>query len=78
MIIREEYLVKKNNKNRIQVVLLQIDRHPISKIFSIYRTLFQYDGKKRENPIHLSSMELRDDLLARKLEKVLISIKRYI
>lgn len=52
MIIREEYLVKKNNKNRIQVVLLQIDRHPISKIFSIYRTLFQYGGKKRENPIH--------------------------
>lgn len=51
MIIREEYLVKKNNKNRIQVVLLQIDRHPISKVFSIYRTLFQYGGKKRENPI---------------------------
>lgn len=50
MIIREEYLIKRNNKNRIQVALVQLDKHPITGIFTVYRTVFQYKGKKRYIP----------------------------
>lgn len=49
MIIKEEYLVKTNNKNRVQQVLLQLDFD--QKKYDILRTTSQYGGKERIQPI---------------------------
>ena len=49
MIIKEEYLVKTNNKNRVQQVLLQLDFD--QKKYDILRTTSQYGGKQRLQPI---------------------------
>ena len=37
MIIREEYLVKLNAKNRVQRVKVQLDKHPYSETYAIRR-----------------------------------------
>lgn len=51
MIIKEEYLVKYNNKNKIQVYLIQLDKHPLTDIYTIYRSCFQYGGKRHDAPL---------------------------
>lgn len=50
MILKEEYLIKRNNKNRVQVALVQLDEHPLTGMCTIYKTIFQFNGKKRELP----------------------------
>lgn len=48
MILKEEYLIKRNNKNRIQVVLMQLDNTPSKDVYTILRTIYQFDGKKQK------------------------------
>lgn len=50
MIIREDYLVTINSKNRIQKIQIQIDHNPITDAYSIYRISGQYGGKSSEQP----------------------------
>jgi ATP-dependent DNA ligase len=51
MVIREEYLVSINSKNRIQRVKLQLDQNPFDKTYSILRVTGQYGGKETDQPI---------------------------
>ena len=51
MLIREEYLVIVNSKNRIQRIKLQLDRNPFTKVYSIYRITGQYGGKETDQPV---------------------------
>lgn len=51
MVIREEYLVSINSKNRIQRVRLQLDQNPFDKTYSILRVTGQYGGKETDQPI---------------------------
>ena len=53
MIIKEEYLVTINSKNRIQRVKIQLDGDPFTKIYSIYRITGQYGGKETSQPVIL-------------------------
>lgn len=53
MIIREEYLVTINSKNRVQCVKMQLDLNPISKVYSIYRITGQFGGKETDQPVIL-------------------------
>lgn len=48
MIIRSEYLVKLNNKNRIQQVLLELNQ--AQDVYRILRHTGQYGGKQRQQP----------------------------
>jgi hypothetical protein len=50
MIIRDEYLVKINHKNRIQRVRLSLDYNEYGSVYSIYRITGQYGGKETEWP----------------------------
>ena len=51
MLIREEYLVIVNSKNRIQRIKLQLDQNPFIKVYSIYRITGQYGGKETDQPV---------------------------
>lgn len=51
MVIREEYLVTVNSKNRIQRVKLQLDQNPFDKTYSIFRITGQYGGKETDQPV---------------------------
>lgn len=51
MIIREEYLIKLNAKNKIQRIRVQLDKHPYSDEYSIYRMTGQFGGKETDQPI---------------------------
>lgn len=51
MVIREEYLVSVNSKNRIQRVKLQLDQNPFDKTYSIFRVTGQYGGKETDQPV---------------------------
>lgn len=51
MLIREEYLVIVNSKNRIQRIKLQLDQNPFTKVYSIYRITGQYGGKETDQPV---------------------------
>ena len=51
MIIREEYLIKINAKNKIQRVKVSLDKHVYSDIYTIYRVTGQYGGKETEQPL---------------------------
>ena len=51
MIIREEYLVKLNAKNRVQRVKVQLDKHPYSETYAIRRITGQYGGKETDQPL---------------------------
>lgn len=50
MIIREEYLVIINSKNKIQRVKLQLDKDPIKTLYTITRITGQYGGKETKQP----------------------------
>ena len=50
MIIREEYLVTINSKNRIQRVKLQLEKDSIKTIYMIHRITGQYGGKETSQP----------------------------
>jgi len=50
MIIREEYLVIINSKNRVQRVKLQIEKDPIKTLYTIHRVTGQYGGKETSQP----------------------------
>lgn len=50
MIIREEYLIKLNAKNKIQRVRVQLDKHPYLDVYSIYRMTGQFGGKETDQP----------------------------
>lgn len=50
MIIREEYLVIINSKNRIQRVKLQVEKDPVKTLYTIRRITGQYGGKETSQP----------------------------
>jgi len=50
MIIREEYLVITNSKNRIQRVKLQLEKDPVKILYTIRRITGQYGGKETSQP----------------------------
>ena len=51
MIIRNEYLIKLNNKNRVQIVQIMLDYNDYGKVYSIYRITSQFGGKQSEQPL---------------------------
>lgn len=51
MIIREEYLITLNSKNKIQRVLLQLDNDPFTGVYHIYRITGQFAGKETSQPV---------------------------
>lgn len=50
MLLKEEYLIIINSKNRIQRIRLQLDHNPYNKIYSIFRITGQYGGKETYQP----------------------------
>lgn len=56
MSIKEENLVILNAKNRVQHVLIQLDRNPLTDTYQIIRVTDQFGGKKTDQPIiHISN-----------------------
>lgn len=51
MIIRNEYLIKLNNKNRVQIVQIALDYNDYGNVYSIYRITGQYAGKQSDQPV---------------------------
>lgn len=50
MVIREEYLVTINAKNRVQVARVQLSQNPFTGIYTIIRETGQYGGKLSVQP----------------------------
>jgi len=60
MIIREEYLVVINSKNKIQRVKLQLNKDSIGDLFTICRITGQYGGKETLQPeLRISSGKVK-------------------
>lgn len=51
MIIKTDYLVKINNKNRIQRVLLNLEKDDGSNLYTLNRITGQYGGKETNQPV---------------------------
>ena len=51
MLIREEHLIKLNNKNKIQHVYLKIEYDDLTKYYHIKRITGQFGGKETEQPV---------------------------
>ena len=50
MVIRKEYLVLLNSRNRVQQTLLQLNQNPFTKDYQIERTTCQWGGKEIQQP----------------------------
>lgn len=50
MVIKKEYLVLLNSRNRVQQALLQLVQNPFSKDYTIERTNCQWGGKEIQQP----------------------------
>lgn len=50
MIIKKEYLVVLNSRNRVQQTLLQLNQNPFTKAYTIERTNNQWGGKEIQQP----------------------------
>lgn len=50
MVIRKEYLVLLNSRNRVQQALLQLNQNPFNKAYTIERTNSQWGGKEIIQP----------------------------
>lgn len=50
MIIKEDYLITINSKNKIQRIKMQIEQDPISKVLTIHRITGQFGGKEVLQP----------------------------
>ena len=50
MLIKEEYLITINSRNRIQRVRLRLTQNPYTHIFTIERISGQYGGKEIDQP----------------------------
>lgn len=50
MVIRKEYLVLLNSRNRVQQTLLQLNQNPFTKDYQIERTNCQWGGKEIHQP----------------------------
>ena len=51
MVLKKEYLVLLNSRNRVQQALLQLNQNPFSKEYTIERTNCQWGGKEIQQPI---------------------------
>ena len=51
MLIREEHLIKLNNKNKIQHVYLRMEYDDLTSYYTIKRTTGQFGGKQSEQPL---------------------------
>lgn len=51
MVIKKEYLVVLNSRNRVQQTLLQLNQNPFTKAYTIERTNNQWGGKEIQQPI---------------------------
>lgn len=50
MVLKKEYLVLLNSRNRVQQTLLQLNQNPFSKDYTIERTNCQWGGKEIQQP----------------------------
>lgn len=50
MVLKKEYLVLLNSRNRVQQALLQLNQNPFSKEYTIERTNCQWGGKEIQQP----------------------------
>ena len=50
MVIKKEYLVVLNSRNRVQQTLLQLNQNPFTKEYTIERTNNQWGGKEIQQP----------------------------
>lgn len=50
MVVKKEYLVLLNSRNRVQQALLQLVQNPFSKEYTIERTNCQWGGKEIQQP----------------------------
>ena len=50
MVIKKEYLVVLNSRNRVQQTLLQLNQNPFTKAYTIDRTNNQWGGKEIQQP----------------------------
>lgn len=50
MVIKKEYLVVLNSRNRVQQTLLQLNQNPFTKAYTIERTNNQWGGKEIQQP----------------------------
>lgn len=50
MLLKDEFLITINSKNRIQRIRLQLDHNPYNDIYTIFRITGQYGGKETQQP----------------------------
>ena len=50
MVIKKEYLVVLNSRNRVQQTLLQLNQNPFTKAYTIERINNQWGGKEIQQP----------------------------
>jgi DNA ligase-1 len=50
MVIKKEYLVVLNSRNRVQQTLLQLNQNPFTKDYTIERSTCQFGGKEIQQP----------------------------
>lgn len=51
MLLKEEYLVTINSKNKVQRIKLQLSYNPFNRVYSIFRVTGQYGGKETDQPV---------------------------
>ena len=51
MILKQDYLVKLNNKNKIQELVVSLNYHPYEDVYSIQRSFGQRGGKEIDIPL---------------------------
>lgn len=79
MILKQDYLVKLNNKNKIQELVVSLNYHPYEDVYSIQRSFGQRGGKEIDIPvIFFKKDECYPSHEQVAQEKYLIIVNRYL
>lgn len=79
MILKQDYLVKLNNKNKIQELIVSLNYHPYEDVYSIQRSFGQRGGKEIDIPvIFFKKEEYYPSHEQAAQEKYLVIVNRYL
>lgn len=79
MILKQDYLVKLNNKNKIQELTVSLNYHPYEDVYSVQRSFGQRGGKELDIPvIFFKKNECYPSHEQVAQEKYLVIVNRYL
>ena len=77
MIIRTTYLARINNKGKLQLAMVQLDRN--ESTYSVYRTTWQVHGKEREyNPLFINKGRNSNYIVREAFHLYEVCIRQYV